>query len=142
MLTAALARYGHTQGLWVYGVTGSTMFLGELPSTPVTAQAITPKTAPTADYSDHRLEGVQIIVRRDTVSERTGYDAADTIRDALHGLRHITLAPGLEEETRLVWLRADDGGPLALGKDSTNRQRWSLRFLALIRTPVTARTIL
>ena len=130
MLTAALARYGHTTGLWVYGVAGTNLFLGDLPATPVSAQAITPKTAPASDFSDLRSEGVQIIVRRDTTSERVGYDAAMTIRDALHGLRHVTLDPGGVDETRLVWLKADDSGPLPLGKDSTGKQRWSLRFIA------------
>lgn len=130
MLTAGLAKYGHTQGLWVYGVAGTTMFLGELPATPISGQAITPKTAPPSDYSDHQLEGVQIIVRRDTASERAGFVAAMDIRDALHGLRGVTLDPGGTDHTRLIWLRADDSGPLPLGKDATGRQRWSLRFLA------------
>lgn len=142
MLTKALARYLATRPLGLtHGTSGANLILGQFnTSSPADAVSLAPKTAPTGDLSDSRVEGLQIIVRWGT-SESGCYEKADAIRDELNGLRHTTLAPGQPEETRLVWMRADDGGPVDLGPDPNGRARYSLRFLAEVAHD-TALTIL
>lgn len=143
MLTVAIARYLGTREIGLhYGPTQWNIGLEELPALD-DAAAVLLKTAPVGDYSDSKLSGVQILVRWATGpgTARPGYDKAIEIRDELHGLRHITLDPGGDAETRLLWMRSDGDQPLNLGDDANGQPRWSLRFLAAT-THDTALTIL
>ena len=114
----------------MFGAAGASIHLGDLPPRPPTAIAVYPKTAPPGDFSQVRNQAVQVVVRVDATGQRPGYQKACAVRDELHGLRRVTLAEGTEDETRLVWLKADGDEPLPLGADSTGAQRWSLRFVA------------
>lgn len=134
MLTAALAHWLDTQGLGVFGRAGTNLFLEELPSSPVDAVAVGFKASPGPDLSGYDRQGIQLTVRHKTGSGRTrpGWTRANELRDALHGLRHITLAPGTPDEQRVVWCLSDDAGPTNLGDDAIGVPRWSLRFTLLV----------
>lgn len=137
VLTAAIAHWLDAQGHGVYGRAGTNLFLEELPSSPVDAVSVGVKAAPGPDLSGYDRQGIQVVVRHKTGNGRArpGYERAQQLRDALHGLRHTTLAEGTPDEVRVVWCLADDGGPTNLGDDGTGVPRWSLRFIVL--TPST-----
>jgi hypothetical protein len=147
MIQAAVAKYLAERGHGTYGQAGADLFLERLPAEPADATAVYVKPAPPGDYSDHQPVGLQIIVRRSPAPgggdrTRRGYDDAVAIRAELHGLRHITLDEAGPDETRVVWLRADDARPTNLGDDTNGVPRWSLRFIAEERLPVTDLTML
>lgn len=140
MLTAAIARYLADLDETVYGTfsttEASTIHLEELPEKPVDAIAVAFKTGPPDNTGDgYAREALQIIVRRQNTAgrSRTGYDVARSIRDALDGLRYVTLAEGTDDEVRLCWCLADDSGPVNLGDDANGVPRWSLRFTTLTK---------
>lgn len=134
MLTSAIARHLATLGFGTYNVAGASIQLEQLPASPVDAIAVAFKTGPADSAGDgYAREALQIIVRRSITAgkARTGYEAARTVRDALDGLRHVTLAAATPDEVRLVWMLADDSGPTNLGDDANGIPRWSLRFTTL-----------
>lgn len=135
MLTAAICAWLDSQGLGVFGRDGATLFLEDLPDTPVDAVAVGYKPAPpTQGYAREQLAAFQITARATgtTGRARDGFTVAAGIRDALHGLRHVTLAPDTADETRLIWCRADPWTPYSLGDDANGRPRWGCRFITEI----------
>lgn len=118
-----------------YDEHGAGIFLEQLPEKPSNAIAVMFKPG-RAEYGapdGYDRESVQMLVRRDNTGgrARTGYDVAKSIRDFFDGLRHVTLAEGTPDETRLVWCLADDSGPTNIGDDANGVPRWSLRFTTL-----------
>lgn len=134
MLTAAFARHLAAldpESFGTFDVADATIHLDQLPDQPADAIGIFARPGPVDDMLDgYDREAIQILVRRDPAPgrARTGYEVAKDIRDALNGLRHVTLAPDTPDEVRLVKCIADDSGPYNLGDDPNARPRWSLRF--------------
>lgn len=134
MLTAAFARHIADLDPDRYGtfdVPGASIALQDMP---VAVDGIGVFVKPgRVEYGvpdGYDYESIQIIVRRDKARgrARSGYEVAKDLRDALHGLRHVDLAPGTEDEVRLIRCLADDNGPTDLGVDANGHRRWSLRF--------------
>jgi hypothetical protein len=135
MLTAAVARFLDDLGHGTYDVAGATIHLEELPAQPPNAVSVAFKTGPVDNTADgYARNSIAIVVRQSNTTgrARSGYDKALAIRDDLNGLKHQVLAAGTDDETRLIWMLSDDGGPTNLGDDSNGTPRWSLRFTALI----------
>lgn len=137
MLTAAIARHLNELGHGTFdpdSETEDSIHLEELPVKPVDAVSVAFKPGPTDNTVDgYAREAIAVVVRRPNTTgrARSGYDLARAIRDDLNGLTHTTLAAGTVDETRVVWLMSDDGGPTNIGDDSNGTPRWSLRFYAL-----------
>lgn len=141
MIQVALCKYLAANGHGTYGVTGSSLTVEQLPTTPVNAAAVATKTAPPGDYSEQKIVGIHIIVRGQGPARKPSYDRAVAIRDELHGLTKVTLDDGGPDETRVLWMRSDGDEPVNLGDDTNGNPRWSLRFLCGTRV-VTDHTIL
>lgn len=130
MLTAAFARYLDAQSLVVFDRDGADCFVETLPAEPVDAVGLWSRPGPHADLTELSRSGLQAVVRStpDTGRARAGYTRCVALRDALHGLRHVTLAPGTEDEARLISCIARTDEPVNLGDDTNGRPRWSITF--------------
>lgn len=137
MYLAALARHLDAAGLVVYGRTGADCFLETLPASPVAAVGLFSVPRAGDDLSPWGEVSAQLVVRADTDSARTGHERAATLRAALHGLRHVTLAPATPDELRLVWCVAQSRFPVSLGRDPEQRVKWSVRLDLMVTAPST-----
>lgn len=137
MHTAAIARHLHSLGAVVFDQVGADCFLETLPTEPVDAVAVMSLPGGRDDYEQWGRAGFQLVVRADgtTGQAREGYERAADLRAVLHGLRHVTLAPGTGDELRLVWCRAETRTPVSLGRDPEQRVKWAVTFDALVELP-------
>lgn len=137
MITAAFLRYLNAQGLVVFGTTGTNAFLEELPDQPDVAVAAyaRPGGADTDGGHGYDEPAVQFLVRGGTGTgkARPGYNKAKAIRDALHGLSQITLAPGTPDEVYLIQCLATTSEPTNIGDDNSDRPRWSITVRCEVR---------
>lgn len=147
MITAALFLYLDTLGLVTYGRTGADAFLEDMPDTPVAAVAgfVRPGGAETDGGNGYDEPAVQFLVRGDKNNPltpgraRSGYQRAGAIRDALHGLSGVTLAPGTEDQVYVVQCLATQSEPTNIGDDPDDRPRWSIPFRLEVYRPTLLR---
>ena len=138
MILAALAHELDRLGLATYGEAGADCFLEDIAPEPADAVGIYTRTGPEPDvkhaYDAPRL---QVVVRADGSSGRAreGFTRAQAIRDAVHGLRHVTWAQGTEDELRVIECRALSSLPLNLGDDDQGRPRWSVLLQLEVHRP-------
>lgn len=135
--TASIARHLAAEGAVVFGQAGANCFLETLPDTPADAVAVFTLPGGGDDYQPWGMAGAQLIVRADGSggAAREGYERAADLRTMLHGLRHVTLAPGTADELRLVWCKAQTRLPVGLGRDAEQRHKWSVGFELLVLRP-------
>lgn len=140
MFTAAIARHLDTLGLGVHGRTGATIFLDDLPAKPYAAIGVYARPGAGETDGGHPYDepAFQVLVREDTTSYRPGYERAKAVRDALHGLAAVTLAPGTPDEVYVVQILAT-GEPVNLSDDTSNRPRWAVSFRAEVLAPTPLR---
>lgn len=147
MFASAIGHYLDSLGLVTYGRAGNDFYLEDLPDKPVAAVAAftRPGGAETDGGHGYDEPAVQLLVRGDHTSPQTpgrarsGYQRARAIRDALHGLSSVTLAPGTEDEVYVVQLLATASEPTNIGDDPDNRPRWSVTFRAEVYRPTALR---
>ncbi|SNR33106.1 minor capsid protein [Blastococcus mobilis] len=144
MFAAAVLRYLHSLGIVTYGVAGADAFLNALPDKPVEAVAAygRPGGAETDGGHGYDEPAAQFIVRGDhktPAGRRAGYARAVAIRDALHGLAGVTIAPGTDDETYVVQCLATQSEPTDLGGDPDGRPRWSVPVRAEVYRPTALR---
>lgn len=147
MITAAFLTYLDARGVLVYGRTGNDAFLEDLPDKPVAAVAAysRPGGAETDGGNGYDEPGVQFVVRGDKANPatpgraRAGYGRAKRIRDELHGLSGVLLAPGTADEVWLVQCLATTSEPVNLGDDPDDRPRWTVDFRTEVYRPTALR---
>jgi hypothetical protein len=143
VFSAAILRHLDSLGLVVFGRTGNDAFLEDLPDKPVIAVAAytRPGGADTDGGHGYDEPAVQLLVRADPAGgrARSGYERAQAIRDALHGLSGVTLAAGTVDEVWLVQMLATSSEPVNIGDDPDNRPRWSVTFRAETYAPTALR---
>lgn len=136
MFTAAVLHYLDTLGLVTFGRAGTDAFLEGFPDQPVRAVAAfsRPGGVATAGGWGYDEPSVQLLVRDTGPGRaRAGFERAARLRDALHGLASITLAPGTPDEVWVVQILATTSQPINLGDDKDDRPRWSITFDAEVR---------
>lgn len=141
MISAAVLQYLDTQGLVVHGRPGTDAFLEGMRDLPVeqVVAFVRPGAGETDGGHGYDEPGVQLLVRGATGSARDGYERAVTLRDALHGLSGVTLAPGTPDEVYVVQCVATQSVPTNLGDDPDGRPRWSIPFRFEVRNPTPLR---
>lgn len=143
MFSAAVLRHLDSAGLVVFDRAGTDAFLETLPDKPVRATAAFTRPGGTGTSGGHGWDepAVQLLIRDDgaTGRARAGYERAKGIRDALHGLSSLLLAPGTPDEVWVVQILATTSEPVNLGDDKDDRPRWSVTFDAEVRNPTALR---
>lgn len=144
MFVAALLRHLTTRDVLKYGTSGADAFVQNLPDKPVEAVGgySRPGSAGTDGGHGYDEPGAQFIVRGDHKSpagRRAGYARAQRIRDELHGLAGVTLAPGTDDEVYLVQCLATTSEPIDLGGDPDGRPRWSIEVRSEVYRPTALR---
>ena len=136
MHTAAAARYLAALGLVDFGDNSATCFLEQAPAEPVDCVTIVSQPGVESDAgSTYDAPEMQILVRSSGSGgeARDGYEWAAEIRDALHGLSHVTFGAGTPDELRVISCHAKTSAPLSLGKDSAGHHRWSVAYRLDVR---------
>jgi hypothetical protein len=129
VIPAALARELARLGLVTYDEAGADCFLEDIAPDPADAVGIYTRTGLAPDpkhaYDAPRL---QVLVRADGTSGRAreGFERAQAIQDAVHGVRHATWGKGTVDELRVIDCKALGSQPLNLGDDDQGRPRWSV----------------
>lgn len=138
MITRALAKHLHAEGLVVYEPLGAggDCFLEHLPDSPDEAVMILSTggnpLGPAATYGWDEPT-VQIMVRGAPDDVETPAARAQAIYDAMQGLRYVTLDEGGTDEMRLCVCSSSQTAPFTLGRDERNRYRFSLNFALHVR---------
>lgn len=111
---------------------GGAVFLHGLPREPHTAVAVTLVQGPPADARNGYDEpGVEYRTRGEPGDAVGPERAAQTIWDALHGVRGVVLPGG----ARLTRCYAAQAGPVYLGRDEQGRDEWSVMLATEVRRP-------
>jgi len=132
MILDDIARYLHELQLGTFDATGVTgdIFIQTLPASPDSCIGIYMRggLSPRIN-SDFETVNVQVLIRGGQ-DPREPLERAQRIYGALHGIVNRALVTG---GVRIVFLRAQQAGAIALGQDESRRHEFALNFEVYLR---------